>query len=1343
VHSAEGGLGINAHPVRESIERTVRQLGPGLKRVAPQVAVATLAAAAFVPILAPLVGLGAAGTAGAGLMGLVGGTGQSFLSAVAQDFLARRGQRQATGAEPTEVELREFLEKELLARLEGQGREAAALRAELSRFLQSVDAVETALRAAAEDVKGVLAAGLGELGAQLHEFQWMLEDSRAVLSQILAQQKQQEELMREGFARLSIMLLDRRPASVAAQPPEAPVEAETPIDVPSPYKGLEAFQVNDAASFFGRERQIGEMLARLAEADILVAVGPSGSGKSSLLRAGLVPAIWKEGLPGSSTWSVVVFTPGPSPLEELAARVAGLQGIAAGSLLDDLRADSSRLRLATRQALMDKPTEARIVLVVDQFEELFTLCKDEGERRAFIDAILSVGGSRAKLILGVRADFYGRCTSYPRLAAALQDNQFVVGAMVQDELRQAIEGPAAQADLSLQPGLVETILGDLGGEPGALPLLSHALLETFNQRSGRTLTLEGYWKTGGIREAIAKTADRIYGQLSPAQQAIARTTFLRLTELGQGTEDTRRRASREELLPRLEDAPAVDAVLTILADARLITLERDTVEVAHEALIREWPTLRRWLDEDREGLLVHRRLTEAAQEWVALGRDRGMLYRGVRLHAASAWADSHDAELNAAEREFVEASRNAERAELEAAQRRSQQLRIRAAVSVVLFFLSLGAAGAAFWQTQNAQKERRMASLRALAFEAPTHLEKDLDLALLLSVQAYRLDENPDTHSGLVRVTQATDRVVTTVRGGVFDSALTKDGHLLALGNEDGSIRLWDTRGGPLLSMPRGLPDRVQFLSFSRSGTVLAAADRNGTLGVWDVSAPQAARWLGQAPFQVDILGEIALSNQGETIAAVRSGGPIVLWRPGSTRQTSLARSEGTEALAFTRDRNTLVSEAAGTLTWWDVATAERLRSVAFSEDCCNRAAFDREGAVLGYEDSTMRVGLLDLRRQRSPAVQLPPTDASGYGIAVSPGGKALALGNFDGTVTLYDPRRPQARPQQLTGHRGSVVSVEFGGSQALSSVDNRGMAILRRLDSMLEQRPTVGEYPRLNTDVARINALAKRLQADPRFNGKRFRHLALSRDGRTFAFTTIGSDQVEIGAAKELQPRIKVPELFDLRDVEFSPTEGIMATVGQAANEGTDTAYHSEIRLWDVQTGAERTPRPMTTPDDTVNDAAFTPDGRTIVAGYDSGDLLAWDVSTGEVVRGPIKAHNDFAVVAISPDGGIVASGGREGVVKLWDLGTGEALGDPLTTGDPVQEVTFNAERKTLLALSESETQEPVTTVTMWREVLWDGDAASERLCEVAHRNLTRAEWKQALPDEPYQRTCPQWPSG
>jgi hypothetical protein len=342
-----------------------------------------------------------------------------------------------------------------------------------------------------------------------------------------------------------------------------------------PYRGLSTFDEEHSDLFFGRDADIQRLIEKLKTSRCLAVLGPSGSGKSSLVRAGLIPALRKGALPGSETWTIRTLRPGAEPLAALAAQL--LQIHPQGGMiatLDQMRADPRALHLATVLALADRPSSGRVVWVVDQFEEVFTLCHDDAERTAFVAALLYAAGfpeGRSVVVLTLRADFYAKCAAYPELAAAISAHQFLVSPMHEDELRQAIEAPAHRVGLELEEGLVPTILDDVASQPGALPLLQHALLELWERRRGTMLTLEAYRESGGVEGALARRADAVYDGLTPEQQEIARGILLRLTQPGEGTEDTRRRAALDELIPRTDQREAVERVIGLLSEARLLT----------------------------------------------------------------------------------------------------------------------------------------------------------------------------------------------------------------------------------------------------------------------------------------------------------------------------------------------------------------------------------------------------------------------------------------------------------------------------------------------------------------------------------------------------------------------------------------------------------------------------------------------------------------------------------------------------------------------------------------------------------------------------------------------------
>lgn len=443
--------------------------------------------------------------------------------------------------------------------------------------------------------------------------------------------------------------------------PEKEAQSKEPVAGDPPYMGLRYFDTQDADLFYGREALTRELLARVQKESFLAIVGASGSGKSSVARAGLIPA-WKQ----ENERSVVhVITPTAHPLESLAASLTreSESVTATSTLMDDLSKDSRSLRLYVKKVGRSARPNP-MLLLVDQFEETFTLCKDIEERKAFIENLLYLADDdSARVVITLRADFYHHCAEYEGLRTALQAHQIYIGAMTTDELRQAITTPAEKNGWDFQPGLVDLILSDVGAEPGALPLLSHALLETWKRRQGHTLTLQGYHKAGGVKKAIAQTAESVYDRLTPAEQIIARGIFLRLIELGEGLQGTRRRAKLDELSRVVETQDSIAKVLKILTDARLVTTAQDSAEVAHEALIREWGTLRKWLDEDRESLRLHRHLTESAGEWQRRGKEASELYRGARLKQLQGWLKEHGDGLSPLEREFVKASQNVKKRE--------------------------------------------------------------------------------------------------------------------------------------------------------------------------------------------------------------------------------------------------------------------------------------------------------------------------------------------------------------------------------------------------------------------------------------------------------------------------------------------------------------------------------------------------------------------------------------------------------------------------------------------------------------------------------------------------------
>ena len=472
---------------------------------------------------------------------------------------------------------------------------------------------------------------------------------------------------------------------------DLPPEPCDPPCVP-PYQGLPSFDVNDYERFFGRESLTIQLVNRLHDTRFLAVVGASGSGKSSVVRAGVVPVILglhslEDGSePPLGQWQALIMTSTARPLTKLAVTLFPGDKAAQSELHDQMTDSRSSTALAAAIAkIAPNSSGHKLLLVVDQFEELFTLCKEADQRQMLVDNLLTAAEqlSQVRIVITLRADFYDQAIQLEGLEAKLEQQQAIVTQMRSEELKDAILKPAEIGNWQLQAGLTEQMLAEVGSEPGALPLLSHALLETWKRRRGRTMTLSGYVKAGGIKGAIAQTATQAYGSLTPDQQTIAKQAFLRLTELGHETQDTRRRVELAEI--GLDENTRL--VLKKLADARLITSDKDVIEVAHEALIREWKTLRGWLSDEREGLIIHRRLTNAAQTWQQKEKDPSYLYTGLRLTEAAQWAETNRNVLNDLESRFLETSLEAE----EQRQRNRRLVQVGGAVVLaILIMLGIG-----------------------------------------------------------------------------------------------------------------------------------------------------------------------------------------------------------------------------------------------------------------------------------------------------------------------------------------------------------------------------------------------------------------------------------------------------------------------------------------------------------------------------------------------------------------------------------------------------------------------------------------------------------------------------
>ncbi len=661
-----------------------------------------------------------------------------------------------------------------------------------------------------------------------------------------------------GQAREGGQRYDDRPDLTAGEP------AKVVRTGACPYKGLEPYDAADADLFFGRERLVAEFTARLVGSPFLAIVGASGSGKSSAIAAGLLPSLAGGALPGSENWAQVTMRPGERPLAALTqALCRGFGGLCeeereAGALLD--------------AALATLPKGARLVLFIDQFEEVFT-SPDAAERSAFIDAVC---GDHPGLlvIVALRADHYGAAAAYPALARLLASHHVLVGRLTRSELVSVIERPAEHVGLQVEPELVDALVADAGTEPSVLPLLSTALLEAWTLRDGDRLTLAAYAAGGGLHGAVARLAEGVWTSLEPDRQAAARTILLRLAGSGEAGDHVRRRVPLTEF--DLDDDPLAADVLERLVAARLLTIDDDTVEVTHEALLREWPRLREWLEDDASGHQLHLHLAAAAREWETDGRPAGDLYRGARLSAALDWSAEHPEQLNTIERDFLDTSRTANDEAAARQRRTNRRLQLLVAGIGVLLVAALGAGVFASLQARRADDERLTARAGELAMAANVELDTDPGLSKLLALEAGRVDPNPGVLASL-HTALAADAIeqrvpLTRAETGMSMPNLDPGGRWVVLSGTKPQPRsqlevldlesdvvepVWtyEAPPGAFISVPRFTPDGTRLVAglFAIEGETPDPPARPEGLGIAVWQAPTDGTWEWELVDLIDV----------------------------------------------------------------------------------------------------------------------------------------------------------------------------------------------------------------------------------------------------------------------------------------------------------------------------------------------------------------------------------------------------------------------------------------------------------------------------------------------------------
>jgi class 3 adenylate cyclase/WD40 repeat protein len=1095
--------------------------------------------------------------------------------------------------------------------------------------------------------------------------------------------------------------------------PTAPQAAECP------YRGLLAFEPADRDLFFGREEVVGEVLARIARGRLLAVIGASGSGKSSVLRAGVLAAVHAGEVPCAS--SVRLIAPGAEPPLELGGDEAEL-------------------------------------LVVDQFEELYTQCHDASSRSQFIAALLARPGP---VVIGARADFYGEMSADAALADAVAQSQVLLGPMRDDDLRRAIAEPARLAGLRLEPGLIDLVLRDVAGEPGALPLMSHALRETWERRNGRTLTVAAYEQSGGVSSAVAQTADAIAERTPEADRPLLRNVFVRLTEIGDDVEDTRRRVRIEELVSQGTSADAVRTLLERLAEARLVTLDEGTAEVAHEVLIRRWPTLRGWLDEDREGIRLHRRLGDAARLWDAAGRESGDLYRGARLHATVEWAGANGSQMNEIERGFLSASVQ----ESAAAHRRqivaNRRLRRALSVSAGLLTAALALLVFALISRHDAVGAGASARSRAIAAAAESQVGRDPQRALLLARVALRTAATPEAE---LAVSEALD--ANTVRSQLpsfgIQGCVTSnymyllDGGRTAVDNACGGTVVFAdlvrrrivrrVRVGPastemipidsgralLVASGRNLvrvdvasgavtpvyaaPFAIVYFAVAPDGTSIAITDtdrvalvdgashRLRAIAHGDASANLIIdlQWAGPRRLLVETSGQTRGEgdlfgglNVVNVVTGARTSVPLPL-PAGHLALLSFMNvsPDGRTWFVTGADKTANSPDQVGT-TWAIDAASTRVRWIAQgpSGTAANAVQPAADSRLLGVGYSQGSIDVLDAATGRLIVRDASSSSISAGWMAFPPGDQSLVTVTLDGVLRTWSARGSEQL--RLQTHSDPAVNFTPDGRD-LVLVGDRGELIDRATGATLRTFPGFPAATVFNTCSAACFATAQGLRwltyldsgsSTPKIDeidgltGERVASVGVPRldsegvapDGRiAVAYVDSGLLHAQI-----IDPASGKALLFE----PAPSSNGCAATTPSFSRGGrlmaiVDGCIH--VAVWDVRSG--RLEHVAVLPDRVsgalsigagTSGAHLTPDGRYVLVAVEGGGLVRVDLATGSYAERP-GTNTDANALAISPDGRFYSIGRQDGTVDEYDARSMQLVRHHVLAS-PVQTLVFS----------------------------------------------------------------------
>lgn len=1008
------------------------------------------------------------------------------------------------------------------------------------------------------------------------------------------------------------------------------VATVTPLDdmsdpdaVDCPFPGLETFTEEYADLFFGRDLEISRALEKLRHSRFLAIVGASGSGKSSLVQAGLVPAIRKGAL-SIDNCLIRVLKPGREPLRKLATHLVDLESSAADdevtSLVEQLLVDEQTLYARNRE-IPARPNQSRcFIWVVDQFEEVFSLCKNFEHRVQFINNLL-FAATRADggniVILSMRSDFYPKCADYRELAEStarqlselIADHQYLVTPLSTEGMREAIEKPARKVGLVLEEGLTEKILDDMSNEPGALPLLSYTLLELFRRRKGRVLTYQSYRDAGGVQDSIARRAEDIYSHFDAVEQKLAKRILLRLVRPGDGTEDSRRRANIEEFITRQDERASVEAVVHRLAHERMITTDSDEqlsvwVDLSHEALIHTWPRLQDWIEQNREAIRIHHKLTEAAIEWESRNRDEGVLYRGQRLVEITEWLKGNYRSLNDLEREFIDASTRVRDSEAAA----NVRLRTRRRLAIVgVAGLIIFAVVGAFGIRRIIRQQRNDAFSKQLAANALSEMQTDPELGLLLAIEAVRVKRNQVTEATLRKAVLAS-RIRAALWGHdaqVYNAALNPDGTRMVTASVDKTARIWDLKGGRAPVILRGHNRKVTCATFSPDGKLIATSSEDKTARIWDANTGQMIKeFSGHA----DVVNNVAFSPDGRRLITASGDKTARIWQV---------------------DSGEMLFELTGHKLW--------LNAAVFSPDNKWIATASGDKTIRIWEAASGKL-----------VKELTNHTASVINVSFSADGSLMASAGADTTARIWDVSSWSIK-NELRGHGKNVNSAEFSpdGQWIVTASED--------LTARVWETETGRMVTELRGHTSNINSAV------------------FSRDG-TSVITASGDRSVRLW---DVTMGLKL----ELR----GHPDGVWCGAFSPDNQKIATAGRDETpRVWSANAGALLFPLEGHT--DTVNWVAFSPDGKLIATASKDETVRIWDSASGHSLH-EFRKGGIMRTVAFNPDSSRVITTSADKVARVWDINKEQPLFELVGHVDQLTSATFSPNGKYIVTASQDNT--------------------------------------------------------